>query len=366
MLDKSFFESLWKYDAIGVGVLFQSNPGKPMEISGPPISGSSGEKAGLRKGDQVLSINGNSLEGKTAIDLLDMMSNDEQLELKMEYQRPGEDKRTIVLARSLQKTLDPVSYSSQRLPDGRLAGYIKLTDFNSAAVPGMKIAIIALEKEGTMPQAHSPHSLTPKASLDSLYSIPLKCLSFLYHPGAEELVLDLRGNTGGGFQFALNIGGMFMDNRPMALAQGRLSPGGDANARQEFRTSYPSGSLTRTPLVVLIDELSASASEVLAGALHDNCRASLTGSNSFGKGKIQAVFGLQNGGGLTMTVAQYLTPKGSVIQSKGLQPDFLMNKPQANAYVNLLTGGILEKNIDLRTIDFSKAHEQLSACAALK
>ena len=102
----------------------------------------------------------------------------------------------------------------------------------------------------------------------------------------DELLLDLRGNTGGGFQFALNIGGMFMDNKEMVTALGR------GDEKSIFKSSYPEGVLFNKPLVLLTDGLSASASEVLAGGLHDNCRAVLTGGTTFGKGKIQAVFGL--------------------------------------------------------------------------
>ena len=172
LLDKSVFEGLWKYDAIGVGLLFQSEPNKPMFVSAPPISGSSAAKAGIQQNDVIYSINGISTEGMTAVQLLDMMSNDNSDTVTLLY---GPEKKSVTLARSTQKATNPVSFYSQKLRDGKVAGYVRLSEFNAEAVPGLKAALNQLNAEGV-----------------------------------EEVLLDLRGNTGGGFQFALNIGGMFM------------------------------------------------------------------------------------------------------------------------------------------------------------
>lgn len=172
LLDKSVFEGLWKYDAIGVGLLFQSEPNKPMFVSAPPITGSSAAKAGIQQNDIIYSINGISTEGMTAVQLLDMMSNDNSDTVTLLY---GPEKKTVSLQRSKQKATNPVSYYSQKLSDGKIAGYVRLSEFNAEAVPGLKAALTQLNSEGV-----------------------------------EEVLLDLRGNTGGGFQFALNIGGMFM------------------------------------------------------------------------------------------------------------------------------------------------------------
>jgi len=331
LLDKDMFESLWKYDAIGVGLLFQSDPGKPMVIAGPPISNSAGERAGLKKGDIIFAINGKSADGMTAMALLDMMSNDESDTVTLEYGRPDAgsssdganvEHKTVTLARSKQKATNPVSYSFERLPNGKMAGYIKFSDFNAEAVPGLRAALEAANKQGV-----------------------------------DEVLLDLRGNTGGGFQFALNVGGMFMpQEKEMATALGR------AGEKNVFRTSYPDGVLYSKPLLVMIDGLSASASEVLAGGLHDNCRAVTVGSNSFGKGKIQAVFGLTNGQGLVMTVAQYVTPRGTVIQSKGLVPDMAVRGASVNPYLGLALGSLNLNKPDLTSIDFDRAEEILRAC----
>lgn len=323
LLDKSTFESLWKYDAIGVGLLFQSDPGKPMIVASQPIKGSSGYDAGLVKGDVVYAINGESTEKMTALQFLDRMSNDDSESITVEYSsKYSNDRKSVVLKRSLEKTLNPVSYSVYSNPSNVKVGYIKLKEFNSQAVNGLEVALKSIAEQSV-----------------------------------DELVLDLRGNTGGGFQFALNIGGMFMSDKVMATAQGKN------HEENVFKTSYPNGVLwgeNNKPVVLLVDALSASASEVLAGGLHDNCRAVIAGEKTFGKGKIQAVFGLSDGEGLTMTVAQYVSPKGTVIQSKGLEPDLPL--PLTNAYVNYFLGPIAP-GPNLQVFDVNVVKDILNSCS---
>ena len=243
---------------------------------------------------------------------------------KATYDNAKKVSHTVILKRTKEKAINPVSFSFQLLPNGKKAGYIKFSDFNSQAVPNLRNAVVSLNKENV-----------------------------------DEILLDIRGNTGGGFQFALNIGGMFMDKKPMVTAEGHNGE------KSEFKSSFPEGVLFKKDIVLLTDGLSASASEVLAAGLRDNCRAVTTGSKTFGKGKIQAVFGLKNGEGLVMTVAQYITPKGQVIQSRGIAPD-LAGGPATNAYLNLVIGSTVHTKPDLTSIDWEKAHELIDACLPVK
>jgi len=257
------------------------------------------------------------------MDVLDMMSNDESDTVSVVFthgEQSADSRNEITLKRSKQKATNPVSYFTQTLSDGSVAGYVRLREFNSEAVSELRIALEQLEAAG-----------------------------------AQEYVLDLRGNTGGGFQFALNIGGLFMADKPMVTALGKQ---GD---RMVFKSSYPSGVVTDKPLVLWVDGHSASASEVLAGGLRDNCRAALVGSRTFGKGKIQAVFGLSDGEGLTLTVAQYLTPRGSVIQARGLEPDVPLDA--LSPYVKMLVDPLLGRP-DVGKIDFASASNALRVCEA--
>eukprot|EP01039_Chlorochromonas_danica_P005518 gene5518-6075_t len=304
-LTPSQYESLYKFDAIGVGILFQSTNDRlndkttstttstttttndRLVVAAPPIIGSSGQLAGIKKGDIVYSVNGKSTKEINAIQLLEDMSND-------------------------------------------------LEEFNQ---------------------------LAPQAVKDSLE----KCLT----EQVDEVVLDLRGNTGGGFQFALNIGGLFLgDHVPMVSVHGRSQ---ESSQDTVFYSSIPSSSTTTTsssssslplypkPIVILVDGLTASASEVLTAALRDQCHAITIGSQTFGKGKIQGVFGLSNGAGMTITVAQYVSPRGTVIQGQGVPADLPL-VTQQSAVLNMVLKAIGINTLPVSTIDWQAVHQLEQQC----
>ena len=178
-----------------------------------------------------------------------------------------------------------------------------------------------------------------------------RALSELRKQGANAYVMDLRGNTGGAFQSAIEISGLFLQDRVATYVV-------DSNQVElPFRTpKLQELSIDPdAPLVVWIDGLSASASEVLAGSLHDNCRAVTMGNKSFGKGLIQAVYGLKNGAGLVVTVAKYITPSGSEIQGLGITPDVL---PQGkNMPAPVFVPGL---STDTSKVDFKDVAKRLS------
>jgi len=225
LLDKEYFQSLWKYDAIGIGLLFQSDPQtNQMYVASPPIPGSSSEIAGIVSGDLIYSINGRSTSGMSAMDLLNLMSNDESDHVQIEYShasklsadrkvdksdvsnelspdinsKGNDDKITVNLKRSKQEARNPVVFSALITNDKKhKIGYIRLKEFNAEAVSYLRDAIVALESG----------NLNSDEDLDKQ---PI-----------DHYILDLRGNTGGGFQFALNIGGLFMgEGKPMVIAIG--------------------------------------------------------------------------------------------------------------------------------------------------
>lgn len=178
-----------------------------------------------------------------------------------------------------------------------------------------------------------------------------RALSELKKQGANAYVMDLRGNTGGAFQSAIEISGLFLQDKVATYVV-------DSNQVElPFRTpKLQELSIDpEAPLVVWIDGLSASASEVLAGSLHDNCRAVTMGNKSFGKGLIQAVYGLKNGAGLVVTVAKYITPSGSEIQGLGITPDIL---PQGkNMPAPVFVPGL---STDTSKVDFKDIAKRLS------
>jgi carboxyl-terminal processing protease len=195
---------------------------------------------------------------------------------------PGSE-RIVTMQRSLQKVQNPVFYKvSEIRRDGTKVGYIKIMEFNSLVKGSLENALADLEAQGV-----------------------------------NAYVLDIRQNTGGAFQSAVEIAGLFAEDKIATWAVD------STGTRLAFRT--PKGKLAvdkSDPLVIWIDGRSASASEVLAASLRDNCRATIMGQQSFGKGLIQAVYGLKNGAGLVLTVARYETPAGNDIQGVGIKPDF--------------------------------------------
>ena len=297
MLDQEKYAAIQKYDLIGVGVTLMPDAQKKIIVGGPPIEGSPSAKAGLRAGDFVTAINGLSTDNRNAFDIIDQISENPtaktitfSVRRQGENDLPGEGMSFDVTMERLNamEIKDPIQYKiSETRSDGTVVGYIRLSEFNSLVKGRLNDALTDLKNQG-----------------------------------ANAFVLDLRMNGGGAFQSAVEVSSFFLDNRVATYVV-------DSNAVElPFRTASDRLLIDSTyPLVVWIDGTTASASEVLAGSLHDNCRAVTMGSQSFGKGLIQAVYGLKNGAGLVLTVARYVTPAGTDIQGVGITPDIQGNVP---------------------------------------
>ena len=297
MLDQEKYAAIQKYDLIGVGVTLMPDAQKKIIVGGPPIEGSPSAKAGLRAGDFVTAINGLSTDNRNAFDIIDQISENPtaktitfSVRRQGENDLPGEGMSFDVTMERLNamEIKDPIQYKiSETRSDGTVVGYIRLSEFNSLVKGRLNDALADLKNQG-----------------------------------ANAFVLDLRMNGGGAFQSAVEVSSFFLDNRVATYVV-------DSNAVElPFRTASDRLLIDSTyPLVVWIDGTTASASEVLAGSLHDNCRAVTMGSQSFGKGLIQAVYGLKNGAGLVLTVARYVTPAGTDIQGVGITPDIQGNVP---------------------------------------
>lgn len=290
VLDRGQYAAIQKFDLIGVGATLMPDADKRLMVGSPPVPGSVADKAGIKVGDYITAVNDVSTEGRTAFDLIDQISenpNAETVTMTVLTQGPDNIKgegssREIKMAREFNQVKDPIAYKiSERRSDGTVVGYIRIREFNSLVKPKLEAAIKSLEKEG-----------------------------------ANAFVLDARSNPGGAFQSAVEIAGLFMDDTVATTVV-------DGNGVElPFRTSSGRVLVDKTsPIAFWVDGRSASATEVLAGALRDNCRAVVMGEKSFGKGIIQAVYGLKNGGGLVLTVARYLTPGGTDIQGSGIPPD---------------------------------------------
>lgn len=321
VLDQQQYAAIQKFDLIGVGVTLMPNAQKDIIVGAPPIEGSPSDRVGLVTGDFVTAVNSIPTKGRTAFDIIDQISdNPDAKTVTFSIRRQGDNDlpgegRTFDVTMERQNFMqvkDPVQYKlTERRKDGTNVGYVRVTEFNSLVNSKLQDALVDLKEQG-----------------------------------ANAYVLDLRSNTGGAFQSAVEVSGMFVEDRVATYVV-------DSNdVELPFKT--PNDKLVvdpKSPLVLWIDGLSASASEVLAGSLHDNCRAVTMGDKSFGKGLIQAVYGLKNGAGLVLTVARYITPGGYEIQGIGITPDIPGNMP-APVIVPVLSS-------DTSKVDFQEISRRL-------
>ena len=325
MLSREQYSAIQKYDLIGVGVTLMPDTKKNIIVGAPPIPNSEAARVGMQVGDFVTEINGVSTTGRTAFDIIDQISEDPSAKTVTMTIRPkgsteSDPAKVVSMSRAFAEVKNPVQYKiSEIRSDGTKVGYIKISEFNALVKASLEKALVDLERENV-----------------------------------NAYVIDLRQNTGGAFQSAVEISSLFMEGRVATYVVDNTS------VKLPFRTATGQLAIDKTdPIVMLIDGRSASASEVLAGSLHDNCRAVLMGERSFGKGLIQAVYGLKSGEGLVMTVARYITPSGRDIQGIGITPDF--PTPPSSYLGPLRNIGTIAFGMDADTtkIDFNSIESSL-------
>lgn len=254
-----------------------------------PIDGSPASSAGVAAKDIITKIDDKSTEGMDVNKAVTLIRGPVNTQVKLTVLR-GTQQLEFNLKRA-KIEIHPVRASTQQSPTGKV-GYIRLVQFSANAAPEMRDAIQKLEKEGV-----------------------------------TGYVLDLRSNPGGLLYSSVDIARMWINNGGIVSTVDRqgVSDKEAANNR----------ALTDKPLVVLVDGGSASASEILSGALQDNKRATIVGTKTFGKGLVQSVRGLGDGSGMAVTIAKYLTPNGRDINKHGIDPDVVieLSKEQREALV---------------------------------
>jgi len=244
-----------------------------------PIDETPAKRAGIKAGDYLTEINGDSILGLSLTEAVRQMRGKPGEDITVTVVREDEDPLQITMTREVIKRV----VVKHEIKDGM--GYIRLGQFNDKAEEGVVDAIKALKKDfgGKIP----------------------------------GIVLDLRGNPGGLLDQSVKVSSVFLDGGEIVSTRGRV-------ASDTQRYNGERGELAKNvPVVVLIDGASASASEIVAGALQDRGRAIVLGMTSFGKGSVQSVIPLRGGrdGGLRMTTQRYYTPSGRSIQGTGITPD---------------------------------------------
>ncbi|KAK9156996.1 hypothetical protein Scep_003570 [Stephania cephalantha] len=273
----------------GVGLFINKEPNSGHLVVMSCIEGSPADRAGIHEGDELLEINGERLNGinveAAAQKLRGPVGTTVTVKLQCGEAWEGDSTfREVVKLSRESINISPISSSIilHRAPDGHLSktGYMKLSAFSQTAAAEMEYAIQEMEIQGV-----------------------------------DSYILDIRNNPGGLVKAGLDVAQIWLDGDETLVntidRDGNMLPINMVNGH----------ALTHDPLVVLVNEGSASASEILAGALHDNGRATLVGHKTFGKGKIQSVTELQDGSALFITVAKYLSPSRHDIDQVGITPD---------------------------------------------
>ncbi|MBD2020040.1 PDZ domain-containing protein [Leptolyngbya sp. FACHB-36] len=265
----------------GVGLqIALDKDGKIRVIS--PIAGSPADHAGIQPADAILGIDGTPTSGLGLDEAAERMRGPAGSRVRLMVERDGSEAMELDVVRD-RIALNPViaDLRTQANPAGGpplSVGYIRLSQFNANA---------------TMEVAHAIHRLESQ--------------------GAEAYVLDLRNNPGGLLQAGIEVARLWLDSGTIVYTVNRQGVLGSFEATGQ--------AITDDPLVVLVNQGTASASEILAGALKDNNRATIVGERTFGKGLIQSLFDLSDGAGIAVTVAKYETPNHNDINRLGIAPD---------------------------------------------
>jgi carboxyl-terminal processing protease len=268
----------------GVGLqLAQDEKTKKLVVIAP-IEDTPASKAGILAKDAIVKIDGKTTEGMDVNQAVQLIRGQEGTAVKLTILR-GERQLEFPLRRT-QIKIHPVRYSYQKSQQLGGIGYIRLNQFSANAAMEMRDAITDLEKQRV-----------------------------------AGYILDLRSNPGGLLYSSIEISRMWLEDGTIVSTVDRQ---GENDRQTANRTA-----LTEKPLVVLVDGGSASASEILSGALQDNKRAILVGTKTFGKGLVQSVRPLGDGSGLAVTIAKYYTPSGRDINHAGIKPDVLVELTEA-------------------------------------
>jgi carboxyl-terminal processing protease len=277
-MDPKQFEALTSQtsgEVSGIGIRMEMNEKTKRLTVVEALENSPAMKAGVKPGDEIVAINGKSTHQMKIEDASKLIRGRAGTIITLRLQRDGQNAFDLKLTRATIE-VPTVRYALKQEGNRRI-GYIRLREFSGHAADQMRRAIRDLNSKQV-----------------------------------NGFVLDLRGNPGGLLQASIEIARMWLNDGPIVRTVDRKGASDQTKANQT--------ALTNRPLVVLVDNNSASASEILAGALKDNKRATVVGTQTFGKALVQSVHELADGSGVAITIAHYYTPQGTDISHKGIAP----------------------------------------------
>lgn len=259
----------------GVGMTLDMEDSQVVVVA--PIEDTPASRAGIKHGDKVLEVDGKSTKGMALEEVVSKIKGKSGTKVTLTIGREGQEPFKVTLVR---EAINIPNITSKM--EGADIGYVRLIHtFNSNAGPDVRKAVTKLKAQG-----------------------------------AKGIILDLRDNPGGLLESGVEVAGVFIDKGVIVSLKGRK---GD---KKEYKAK--GDAFTDIPLVVLVNKGSASASEIVAGALQDYGRGVIVGEKTFGKGSVQTILDLSDGSGLIITTARYYTPKGRSINKTGIAPDVVV------------------------------------------
>ena len=273
----------------GIGAYVSMEEGEVLIVA--PIDGSPAEQAGILAGDVILEVDGNSVEGKSLDQVIFLVRGPANSEVVLTVRRPEVREPLQVLITRARIEVPSVSWSP--IPNTDIS-YIKISQFTASVDRELEVALREISEAQTN----------------------------------QGIILDLRNNPGGFLQQAIQANSQFLPKGDLILIET------DANQNQTVHRSRGLGYAREMPLVVLINEGTASAGEITAGALKENERALLIGETTFGTGTVLNQFGLSDGSAILLGVTNWLTPDGNLIKGQGVTPDLEVTQPPSSKHVS--------------------------------
>ena len=282
---------------VGVGMVVQKRPNEALTVVSP-IEDSPAYKAGMKPKDKIIAIDGDSTYKLTSEECVKKLKGKENTTVKVTVLREGVKETKEV---EIKRAVVELKYVKSKMIDEKdKIGYLRLTQFGENVYPDVAKALEELQKQGM-----------------------------------KALIFDVRSNPGGALDQAVKITSMFLKDGRVVSVKSKDGEEKVSNREGKYFGDFP--------LVVLINGGSASASEILAGAIKDDKRGILVGEKSFGKGSVQTLVGLPDGDGIKLTIAKYYTPSGVCIHGVGIEPDVKVEEKDGYMLFNSMVTNIDEK-----------------------
>jgi len=294
-------DSKGEFGGLGIEIGMESGVVKVIA----PIDDTPASKAGIKAGDFIVRIDGKQVQGKSLMEAVKLMRGPVGSETMLTVRRKG--KKQAIEFKVKRAIIEVKSVDAKILGDKKDIGYIKLKSFNENSDEQFVEKIKVFESKNKL----------------------------------KGYILDLRNNPGGLLSQAINIADVFLEKGEIVSTKGRKI----IETRKFF--ARPGDDVKGKPVIVIINKGSASASEIVAGALKDHKRAILLGETTYGKGSVQAVIPLKNGGGMRLTISKYYLPSGKSISEVGVTPDILVEEEEDEFKINTKTDNQLNYALNL-------------------